>query len=362
MVEVRKELTNTIYLVDDFAGKYKDMVTLAFTHYQPAQPTTIGKRATLWGYDLIMDMEDIENILDNFKGRGIKGATGTQASFLKLFNGDKEKVKELERKVVTALGFEGVYPVTGQTYPRKFDYKVLSVLAGIAQSAHKFSTDIRLLQNRKEMEEPFGKKQKGSSAMAYKRNPMKAERTGSLSRHAMVLPLEALFTGALQWFERTLDDSAGRRIYIPEAFLSTDAVLNLYMKIMEDPVIYPKIIEKNLREELPFLITENIIMEVVKRGGDRQEVHGLIRDHSMEAGRRIKEEGLPNDLLERIAKDEKIPLDKKDIENLYNESFSGSTPIQGLSEQQVDDFRRDLSGPIIEEYRDLLGLKSDVKV
>ncbi len=359
--EVRKKLVNTIYLLDDFAGRYKDLVTLAFTHYQPAQPTTLGKRATLWCYDLIMDMGEVEDILRNFKGRGIKGATGTQASFLKLFNGDEEKVRKFERRVMEYLGFDGVYPVTGQTYPRKFDCKVLDALAGIAQSAHKFSTDVRLLQNRKEMEEPFGKKQKGSSAMPYKRNPMNSERLSSLSRHVMVLVNEALLTGALQWFERTLDDSAGRRIYIPEAFLGTDAILNLYMKIMENPVVYPKMIEKHLKEELPFMLTENILMEAVKRGGDRQEIHTLIRNHSMEAGRRVKE-GLPNDLLERIAKDERILLNEKDIERLYQEALYGETPICGLAEKQVDDFRKNVSGPLLEEYKDLLGLKSDVRV
>lgn len=354
---IRKRLVNTIYLLDKFAYNYKDLVTLAFTHGQPAQPTTVGKRATLWIQDLIFDFEDLEYRLSNLKALGVKGATGTQASFLELFDGDEEKVRKLDELVIKKLmEFSKSYEVTGQTYPRKVDYQILSVLAGIGGSAHKFSTDLRLLQSRKEIEEPFGEKQKGSSAMPYKRNPMKSERISSLSRHVMPLAFESLMTSALQWFERSLDDSAGKRMYIPEAFLTIDSVLNLYMSIADNILVYPKVIEKNLKEELPFMITENIIMEAVKNGSDRQEIHSIIRDHAMEVDRRIKE-GLNNDLLDRIINDSRVSLTKGDIERLIKDS-----KLEGCAVSQVERFRNEVVKPILEKYNDFLDPRYKVDV
>jgi len=353
---IRNKLVNSIDLLGKFALKYKYLETLAFTHYQPASPTTVGKRATLWAYDLLLDLDDAECRIDNFKGAGVKGATGTQASFLELFDGNPEKVRELEQKVSRKLGFNAFFKVSGQTYTRKFDYQIMSVLAGISSSAHKFATDSRLLQNRQEFEEPFETKQKGSSAMPYKRNPMKAERICSLARHVQALLQESLATHSVQWFERTLDDSAGRRIYIPESFLATDGILNLYMNIMENPNVYPKVIGRNLEQELPFMLAENILMKAVKKGGDRQELHTLIRDHAMEVNRRVKGEGKENDLLDRLAKDPKFPLGEDEIRNVKEKRLSG------MASMQVVDFYNDMISPKLAGYSDVLGRKSEVKV
>ena len=300
---VRNKLVTVIRELAKFADKYKDLPTLAFTHFQPAQPTTVGKRASLWLQELLMDLEDVEYQLSKAKLLGCKGTTGTQASFLELFEGDHEKCKELDRRIAKKMGYNACFAVSGQTYSRKLDTQVLNVLSGIAQSAAKFSNDIRLLQHLKEVEEPFEKNQIGSSAMAYKRNPMRSERIGSLSRYVMVDVLNGAFTTATQWFERTLDDSANKRLSIPEAFLAIDGILNLYANVTDGLVVYPKVIEQRLRKELPFMATENIMMDAVKRGGDRQELHEKIRQHSMAASRVVKEEGGENDLLERIAND-----------------------------------------------------------
>ena len=354
---ILKKLVNLIDVLSRFAVQYKDLPCLAFTHFQPAQPTTVGKRATLWLMDLLMDLAALEFQLSQMRLLGSKGTTGTQASFMELFDGDDEKVKELDRKIAEKTGFSSCYPVSGQTYPRKLDAQVLFVLSGIAQSAAKFSNDLRLLQNLKEVEEPFEKNQIGSSAMAYKRNPMRSERIASLSRYILIDTLNPCITAATQWFERTLDDSANKRISVAEAFLAADAVLELYINIADGLVVYPKMIEKHLREELPFMATENIMMAAVKRGGDRQELHEKIRTHSMAAGKIIKEEGGKNDLLERIAADEAFGMTLEELENLLQPSdFVGRAP------QQTAEFIENDVRPVLEKYAGLLGLKVDIKV
>ncbi|HZK39858.1 MAG TPA: adenylosuccinate lyase, partial [Clostridia bacterium] len=322
-----KKLVNLIDVLARFALEHKDLPCLAFTHYQPAQPTTLGKRASLWLMDLLMDLEALEFQLSQMRLLGSKGTTGTQASFMELFDGDHEKVKALDDKIAQKMGFDSCYPVAGQTYPRKLDSQVLFVLSGIAQSAAKFSNDMRLLQNLKEVEEPFEKNQIGSSAMAYKRNPMRSERMASLSRYILIETLNPCVTAASQWFERTLDDSANKRISIAQTFLAADAVLELYFNVADGLVVYPKMIEKHLREELPFMATENIMMEAVKRGGDRQELHEKVRGHSMAAGRIIKEEGGKNDLSQRIAADEAFGITEEELENLLQPAnFVGRAP------------------------------------
>ncbi len=354
---LRKKLVNVLDKLKKFALKYKDLPTLGFTHLQPAQLTTVGKRATLWAQDLLLDFENLENLLSRFKLRGVKGTTGTQASFLDLFDGDGEKVKELERRVVEKLGYDRVYGVTGQTYPRKFDYYVLSVLSGIAQSAYKFSNDIRLLQSMKEVEEPFETSQIGSSAMAYKRNPMRCERMGSLCRYMIGLPVNSAVTASTQWFERTLDDSANRRIVNAQAFLTVDAILNLYLNVSENLVVYDKVIAKHIAAELPFMATENIIMECVKAGGDRQKLHERIRRLSREAGRRVKEEGEENDLLARIEADDLFKAVRGKLSGILDvKKFIGRAPAQ------VEEFLASEIAPVLEKNAALLGEKGVVNV
>ena len=343
---VKKKVVNIIQVLSNFAIRYKDLPTLAFTHFQPAQPTTVGKRATLWLQELTMDLEDLDYVLDNMKLLGSKGTTGTQASFLELFDGDESKCKEADKKIAEKMGFKACFPVSGQTYSRKLDTRVCNVLAGIAATAHKFSNDIRLLQHLKEVEEPFEKSQIGSSAMAYKRNPMRSERIASLSRYVMIDALNPAITSATQWFERTLDDSANRRLSISETFLAADAVLELLLNITSGLVVYEKVIAKRISEELPFMATENIIMESVQRGADRQEMHEQIRIHSMEAGKRVKQDGLDNDLLKRVIADDKIPLNEKDIERILNpKEFIGRAPEQTIEfiENEID--------PLISKYK-----------
>ncbi len=352
-----KKLVNVLDKLKKFALAYKDVPTLGFTHLQPAQLTTVGKRATLWMQDLMLDYENLQDLLSHFKLRGVKGTTGTQASFLDLFDGDGEKVKELERRVVKKLGFEHVYGVTGQTYPRKFDYNVLCVLSQIAQSAYKFSNDIRILQNMKEIEEPFEKAQIGSSAMAYKRNPMRSERMGSLCRYLIGLPINSAITASTQWFERTLDDSANRRIVIAQAFLTADAILNLYMNVAEGLVVYEKVIEKHIGQELPFMATENIIMECVKAGGNRQELHERIRSLSQEAGRRVKQEGEENNLLALIEADDLFcAVHGRLGEILDVKKFIGRAP------SQTEEFIACEIDPILKANAQLLGEKGTVNV
>ena len=326
---VLKKLVNVMDKLKNFALQYKDVPTLGFTHLQPAQLTTVGKRATLWLQDLEMDYYNLIHLKETIRLRGVKGTTGTQASFMELFNGDEEKIKELERRVVAKMGYEKVFGVTGQTYPRKMDYNILCVLSQIAQSAYKFSNDIRILQNMKEIEEPFEKKQIGSSAMAYKRNPMRTERMGSLARYVISLPMNSAITASTQWFERTLDDSANRRIVNAQAFLTVDAILNIYMNVAENLVVYEKVIEKHIRAELPFMATENIMMECVKLGGNRQELHEQIRVLSMEAGKNVKVEGGENNLIELIKKDEMFkPVWDKLDQILDAKQFIGRAPSQ----------------------------------
>jgi adenylosuccinate lyase len=341
---IKAKLVTVLKELSEFALKYKDMPTLGYTHYQPAQLVTVGKRACLWMQDLLMDLEDLEYVLSNMKLLGSKGTTGTQASFLSLFEGDHEKVKKLDRIIAEKMGFKDVFPVSGQTYTRKLDSRVLNVLSGIAQSAYKFSNDLRLLQSMKEMEEPFEEKQIGSSAMAYKRNPMRSERISSLARYVIVDAMNPAITASTQWFERTLDDSANRRISIPEAFLSVDAILNIYINISQGLVVYPMVIEKHILEELPFMATENILMEAVKRGGDRQELHERIRIHSMEASKQVKVEGKKNDLLERIASDPVFKLDLEDLKSLLKpQNYVGRAP------EQVEDFISSYINPVLEQ-------------
>ena len=326
---IRKKLIACISVLSDFVIKYKDLPTLGFTHFQPAQLTTVGKRASLWLQDLVMDLEDVEYVISKRKLLGSKGTTGTQASFMELFDGDTQKVKKLDELIAEKMGYSAVYPVSGQTYSRKVDSMMLNVLAGIAQSAHKFSNDIRLLQNLKEIEEPFEKSQIGSSAMAYKRNPMRSERIAALSRYVMIDSLNPAMTAAEQWFERTLDDSANRRISVAEAFLATDAILSVYLNVAGGLVVYPKTIEARIMRELPFMATENIMMDAVKRGGDRQEIHEKIRTLSMQAGARVKVEGLDNDLIERIAADESFGLSLDELKATLDPSkYVGRAPQQ----------------------------------
>ena len=326
---IKKKLITVLNHLSNFAMKYKDMPTLGFTHFQPAQLTTVGKRATLWMQDLVIDIENIDFVLAKLKLRGVKGTTGTQASFMNLFEGDEEKIKSLDTYVAEKMGFEKSYGVTGQTYPRKIDSIILNTLSEVAQSAYKFSNDLRLLQSIKEIEEPFEKHQIGSSAMAYKRNPMRSERMSSLARTVIVNALNPAITAATQWFERTLDDSANKRISVPEAFLALDGVLNLYINIAESMVIYDKVIAKHVNEELPFMATENIMMECTKRGCDRQELHERIREHSMAAAKRVKGEGLSNDLIERIMADDYFKLTKEEILDIIDPlKFIGRAPSQ----------------------------------
>ena len=354
---VRVKLVNVMEKLSKFALEYKDLPTLAFTHFQPAQPTTVGKRAVLWLNELLLDYEDLNYTIDNIKLLGCKGTTGTQASFVELFAGDEEKIKALDKMIATEMGFDKVYPVSGQTYSRKIDSKVLSVLAGIAQSAHKFSNDIRLLQHLKEIEEPFEKNQIGSSAMAYKRNPMRSERIASLANYVMSDLMNPMLVASTQWFERTLDDSANKRLSIPEGFLSIDGILDLYLNVVDGLVVYPKVIEKRLLSELPFMATENILMEAVKHGGDRQELHERIRELSMEAGKRVKVEGKDNNLLELIAADPVFNLSEDKLKEAMNPKL-----YVGRSSEQVVEFIDEYISPILEKFSSDLGEKPDIKV
>ncbi len=354
---VRVKLVNVMEKLSKFALEYKDLPTLAFTHFQPAQPTTVGKRAVLWLNELLLDYEDLNYTIDNIKLLGCKGTTGTQASFVELFAGDEEKIKALDKMIADEMGFDKVYPVSGQTYSRKIDSKVLSVLAGIAQSAHKFSNDIRLLQHLKEIEEPFEKNQIGSSAMAYKRNPMRSERIASLANYVMSDLMNPMLVASTQWFERTLDDSANKRLSIPEGFLSIDGILDLYLNVVDGLVVYPKVIEKRLLSELPFMATENILMEAVKHGGDRQELHERIRELSMEAGKRVKVEGKDNNLLELIAADPVFNLSEDKLKEAMNPKL-----YVGRSSEQVVEFIDEYISPILEKFSSDLGEKPDIKV
>ncbi len=354
---IKDKLVNVIDKLSRFAVEYKDMPTLGFTHYQPAQLTTVGKRACLWLEDLLMDFEDVEHLLSKAKLRGVKGTTGTQASFLNLFEGNHEKVKKLDQEVASKLGYGDTFPVTGQTYPRKLDSQMLHVLSTIAQSAYKFSNDIRLLQNLKEIEEPFEKSQIGSSAMAYKRNPMRSERISSLARHIICNALNPAITASTQWFERTLDDSANKRLSVPEAFLATDAVLEIYMNVVDGLVVYDKVIHQRIMSELPFMATETILMEGVKRGGDRQELHEKIRVLSMEAGKQVKMEGKKNDLIERIIADGTFGMTEEEILAILKpENFVGRSP------EQVVDFVTEYVHPIIDNNKDILGKLAELSV
>ena len=354
---IRKKLAAVISVLADFAEKYKDLPTLGYTHYQPAQPTTVGKRATLWIQEFMMDLSDLDYVEGSLLLRGVKGTTGTQASFLELFDGDDEKCVALDRKIAEKTGFPGCYPVTGQTYSRKVDTRVLNVLAGIAASATKFSNDIRLLQHMKEIEEPFEKTQIGSSAMAYKRNPMRSERIASLSRYILTVVQNPAVTSSVQWFERTLDDSANKRLSVPEAFLACDGVLDLCANVADGLVVYPRVIEKHLLAELPFMATENIMMDAVRAGGDRQELHERIRTHSMEAGRRVKEEGAENDLLERIAKDPAFGLTEESLQSAMDPSR-----YTGRAASQTEEYLRDIVRPALEKVdrSDLAAAKIEI--
>ena len=354
---VRKKLVNVIAELAKFAGEYKELPTLAFTHFQPAQPTTVGKRATLWMQEFMLDLEDLEYVISTMKLLGSKGTTGTQASFLELFDGDQETIDKIDPMIAEKMGFKECYPVSGQTYSRKVDTRVLNVLAGIAASAHKFSNDIRLLQHLKEVEEPFEKNQIGSSAMAYKRNPMRSERIASLSRFVMVDALNPSITSATQWFERTLDDSANKRLSVPEGFLAIDGILDLCLNVVDGLVVYPKVIEKHLRAELPFMATENIMMDAVKAGGDRQELHERIRELSMEAAKTVKAEGKDNNLLELIAADPAFNLSLEDLQKAMEPSrYTGRAAVQ------VDAFLKDVIDPMLESHRDLLGMTAEINV
>ena len=354
---LRKKLIPAIARLSDFAEKYAALPTLAYTHYQAAQPTTVGKRATLWINELLLDLEDLDYVLSTLKLLGSKGTTGTQASFLELFEGDHDKCKELDNKIAEKMGFTACYAVSGQTYSRKVDTGVLNVLSGIAQSAHKFSNDIRLLQHMKQVEEPFEKHQIGSSAMAYKRNPMRSERMAALANYVIVNNTNPAITAATQWFERTLDDSANKRLSVPEGFLATDGILELYNNIADGLVVYPKVIEAQLMAELPFMATENIMMDAVKAGGDRQELHERIRTHSMAAAKTVKEEGKPNDLLHRIAQDPAFNISEEEIKKIIKpENFTGR------AEQQTLDFISEIVKPILRENSDDIGVKTEINV
>ena len=354
---VKKKLVNVIFKLAAFAEKYKALPTLAFTHFQPAQPTTVGKRASLWLQEFTLDLEDLEYMIGGMKLLGSKGTTGTQASFLELFDGDQEKIDQIDPMIAKKMGFQECYAVSGQTYSRKVDTRVLNVLAGIAASAHKMSNDIRLLQHLKEVEEPFEKNQIGSSAMAYKRNPMRSERIASLSRYVMVDALNPAITSATQWFERTLDDSANKRLSIPEGFLAIDGILDLCLNVVDGLVVYPKVIEKRLRSELPFMATENIMMDAVKAGGDRQELHEKIRTLSMEAGKTVKVEGKENNLLELIAADPAFHLSLEELEKAMEPSR-----YIGRSAEQVEAFLKNVVNPILTKNQDLLGMVAEIHV
>ena len=354
---VRKKLVNVIAELSKFAAQYKDQPTLAFTHFQPAQPTTVGKRATLWTQEFLMDLEDLEYVLSTMKLLGSKGTTGTQASFLELFDGDQETIDKIDPMIAEKMGFRSCYPVSGQTYSRKVDTRVLNILAGIAASAHKMSNDIRLLQHLKEVEEPFEKSQIGSSAMAYKRNPMRSERIASLSRYVMIDALNPAITSATQWFERTLDDSANKRLSVPEGFLAIDGILDLCLNVVDGLVVYPKVIEKRLMSELPFMATENIMMDAVKAGGDRQELHERIRELSMEAGKNVKVEGKDNNLLELIAADPAFNLTLEDLQKSMDPSR-----YTGRAKEQTEAFIANVVQPVLDAHKDLLGVKVEINV
>ena len=354
---VKKKLVNVIAELSAFADKYKDQPTLAFTHFQPAQPTTVGKRATLWTQEFLLDLEDLEYVLGTMKLLGSKGTTGTQASFLELFDGDQETIDKIDPMIAEKMGFKECYPVSGQTYSRKVDTRVANILAGIAASAHKMSNDIRLLQHLKEVEEPFEKSQIGSSAMAYKRNPMRSERIASLSRYVMVDALNPAITSATQWFERTLDDSANKRLSIPEGFLAIDGILDLCLNVVDGLVVYPKVIEKHMMAELPFMATENIMMDAVKAGGDRQELHERIREISMEAGKTVKVEGKDNNLLELIAADPAFNLSLEDLQR----SMDPKKYI-GRAKEQTERFVNTVVQPILDSHKELLGVKAEINV
>lgn len=354
---VKKKLVNVLSELSSFADKYKDLPTLAFTHFQPAQPTTVGKRATLWMQEFFLDLEDLDYVLSTMKLLGSKGTTGTQASFLELFDGNMDKVNALDPMIAEKMGFSSCYPVSGQTYSRKVDTRVLNVLAGIAASATKMSNDIRLLQHLKEVEEPFEKSQIGSSAMAYKRNPMRSERIASLSRYVIADALNPAITSATQWFERTLDDSANKRLSVPEGFLAVDGILDLCLNVVDGLVVYPKVIEKRLMSELPFMATENIMMDAVKKGGDRQELHERIRELSMEAGKRVKEEGLDNNLMDLIAQEPMFMTTPEELAKTMDPSrYVGCAPAQ------VENFLKDVIAPVMEENKELLGVKAEINV
>ena len=354
---VQKKLVNVIAELSKFADKYKDQPTLAFTHFQPAQPTTVGKRATLWTQEFMMDLEDLEYVKGSLKLLGSKGTTGTQASFLELFDGDQETIDKIDPMIAKKMGFETCYPVSGQTYSRKVDTRVVNVLAGIAASAHKMSNDIRLLQHLKEIEEPFEKTQIGSSAMAYKRNPMRSERIASLSRYVMVDAMNPAITSATQWFERTLDDSANKRLSVPEGFLAIDGILDLCLNVVDGLVVYPKVIEKRLMSELPFMATENIMMDAVKAGGDRQELHERIRELSMEAGRNVKEKGLDNNLLELIAADPAFNLSLEELQKTMDPAkYVGRAPVQ------VEAYLNNVVNPMLEANKEILGVTAEINV
>ena len=354
---VHKKLVSVIAELSNFAEKYKDQPTLAFTHFQPAQPTTVGKRATLWTQEFLMDLEDLEYVQSTLKLLGSKGTTGTQASFLELFDGDQETIDKIDPMIAEKMGFKSCYPVSGQTYSRKVDTRVLNVLAGIAASAHKMSNDIRLLQHLKEVEEPFEKNQIGSSAMAYKRNPMRSERIASLSNYVMSDVMNPMLVASTQWFERTLDDSANKRLSVPEGFLAIDGILDLYLNVVDGLVVYPKVIEKHLMAELPFMATENIMMDAVKAGGDRQELHEKIRTLSMEAGKNVKEKGLDNNLLELIAADPAFNLSLDDLKAAMKpERYTGR------AKEQVDEFLAEVIQPILDANKEDLGVKAEINV
>ena len=354
---VRKKLVNVIAELAKFADRYKDQPTLAFTHFQPAQPTTVGKRATLWMHELVMDLEDLDYVAGSIRLLGSKGTTGTQASFLELFDGDMDKVRKLDPMIAEKLGYPGCYPVSGQTYSRKVDSRVLNILAGIAQSAHKFSNDIRLLQHLKEIEEPFEKSQIGSSAMAYKRNPMRSERIASLSNYVMSDVMNPMLVASTQWFERTLDDSANKRLSIPEGFLAIDGILDLYLNVVDGLVVYPKVIEKHMMAELPFMATENIMMDAVKAGGDRQELHERIRELSMEAGRNVKENGMDNNLLELIAADPAFNLSLDELkQNMDPKKYVGCAPAQ------VEIYLDEVIRPLLSANQEVLGMTAEINV
>ena len=354
---VRKKLINVIAELSKFAGKYRARPTLAFTHFQPAQPTTVGKRATLWINELMLDLEDLDHVISTMKLLGSKGTTGTQASFLELFEGDHAKIRKLDSLIAEKMGFRECFPVSGQTYSRKVDTRVLNVLAGVAASAHKFSNDIRLLQHLKEIEEPFEKSQIGSSAMAYKRNPMRSERIASLANYVMADVMNPAITSATQWFERTLDDSANKRISVPEAFLAVDGILDLYMNVVDGLVVYDKVITKHLMAELPFMATENIMMDSVKAGGDRQELHERIRELSMKAGARVKQEGLDNNLLELIAADPMFGVTLEELQAKLDPS-----KYTGRAKEQVDEYLAEVVQPVLDSNADALGMTATINV